>query len=335
MRIGSLILIAAIMATPLSAVAGIKVLSPGETGAKGLTPQAKIQELKEQLLAAQAPAVQKRLAIAHMAHARNVDIEIPAGTRGGSITGSVAVSPEPLVDTYYDGAVLALDEYGYVAADVFWMGDYQDSYELVDVPPGDYYVFFMSGGWDWDAHEGTVINEFYNNTTDWSAASLVTVTEGGTTSGVDFDLASNSGYVEITLRDSQGQPIANTPIDVELYSCPPGENGLFDECGTFFFNPMTDASGIAMGPAPDNAASGGRCRHSLCTTVERQLCAHPAVDPGRSAGCRCLAGGKGQFDFSCPEPGALCWDRIPVVYGCRARSDGTPGGPVLFDGVSG
>lgn len=251
MRIGSFALVVVMVFMTLPAVAGINILSTRETGGEDFTPRAKIQEVREQLLAAQAPAVQKRLAVAHTAHVRGVDLEAPAGTRGGTISGAIAVSPEAVGDTYYNGAVLALDEYGYVASETYWMGDFEDSYELFDVPPGDYYVFFMSEGWDWDAHQGTVINEFYDNTTDWTAATMVSVTEGGTSSGVDFDLASNSGYVEITIRDSQGQPVANEPVNVELYSCPPDEDDFLDECTSFYYMPMTDASGIAMvGPVP-------------------------------------------------------------------------------------
>jgi hypothetical protein len=250
-RIGSCVLVVVMVFMTLPVAAGIKILSTETAGGENFTPRARIQEFREQLLAAQAPAVQKRLSVAHMARARGVDTESPTGSRGGTITGSIVVSPEPLDDTYYSGAVLALDEYGYVASGTYWMGDYEDSYELTDVPPGNYYVFFMSEGWDWDAHLGTVVNEFYNDVTDWSAASLVAVTEGGTASGVDFDLASNSGYVEITIHDSQGQPVADTPVEVQLYSCPPDQDDVFDECTSFYYMPTTDASGTAtVGPIP-------------------------------------------------------------------------------------
>ncbi|MCU0611341.1 MAG: carboxypeptidase-like regulatory domain-containing protein, partial [Candidatus Eisenbacteria bacterium] len=147
---------------------------------------------------------------------------------------------------------LALDHYGFVAASDLWWQSSGPEYELDDLPPGQYYVFFLSEGWGYDAETGTVINEFYNNVTQWPQATKVTVTEGGTATGVNFDLQSNSGYVAVTIRDGAGQPLANTAADFELFPYLPTEdNELLDQGRTLRFGLQTDGSGQAtIGPIP-------------------------------------------------------------------------------------
>jgi len=176
----------------------------------------------------------------------------PEVGRGGSITGNVTVAPAPPTGAEFEGEVLALDGYGFVAASDLWWQSSGAEYELSDVPPGEYYVFFLSEGWDYEVETGTVINEFYNNATQWPQATKVTVTEGGTASGVNFDLQSNSGYVTATIRDGVGQPLANATADFDLFPYLPTEdNELLESGRTLHFALQTDGNGhVTVGPIP-------------------------------------------------------------------------------------
>ena len=240
--------------------AGVQILST-ETMSHRPDGASAISSLREEILAAQSKEILRRMPAQRAARAAGIDLMPAADSRGGSITGAISVSSAPEGDTYFEGALLALDRHGYVAAESYWSQDYETDFELWDVPVGDYYVFFLSEGWDYDAHLGSVVNQFYNNTTDWEQASMVTVTEGGTTVGIDFDLQSNSGYVSITVLDGNGQPLADTDVLVELYSCSPADYDYFGEHNILHFYPMTDASGTAIiqrrGPAP-NREPGSR-----------------------------------------------------------------------------
>ncbi len=205
---------------------------------------------REQVLTLQAQDQLKRLPMEKAARAANISLKPEADPRGGTIIGSVT-GPQCPEGCEYDVDVLALNKYGFVlSSDWVWM-DGRADYELSGLPPGDYYVFTLTQGWDDDVHQGTLINEFYDNTTDWNQASLVTVTAGGTTDGIDLDLESNSGFVSVTVNDGSGQPLANTGVEFELYPYAPAEEDIFTEGHVLHHTVTTDDAGVAtVGPIP-------------------------------------------------------------------------------------
>lgn len=232
------------------ASAAVRVVTPD-----ALMPQQRpvgATSMREKVFELQTRQILDRWATERQLQAAAVDRQKPSGDRGGSIRGNVTVAPTPPAGLGFEGTVLALDRHGFVAASDLWWQSSGAEYEMSDVAPGEYYVFFLSEGWSYDAQVGTVINEFYNNTTQWPQATKVTVTEGGTASGVNFDLQSNSGYVAVTVRTSSGQALANTVVDFTLYPyLPTEENELIDQGRSLRFGLQTDAGGqVTVGPIP-------------------------------------------------------------------------------------
>jgi len=195
-------------------------------------------------------------------HGRNADmlnkqrlesIGMASSSREGSISGTITAPACP-GDCMYNVDVMALDTHGILVDVGYATINGEGTYEINGIPDGDYYIFTYTMGWDDDTHVGELVHEFYNNTTDWDQSTLVSVS-GGTASGVDFDLDSNSGFVEATVRNASGQPLANTMVMFDLYPYPPEDE---DEIGGFFIeqymlqrNHMTDANGqLTIGPIP-------------------------------------------------------------------------------------
>ncbi|MBN1424354.1 hypothetical protein JXA88_07350, partial [Candidatus Fermentibacteria bacterium] len=232
-----------------AAAAGLQIVSPDELMPRYMPDATK--SIREKVLDLQTRRILDDFASTRQLRATGMDQHKPAG-RGGAISGSVAVAPAAPEGVAFDGEILALDRHGFVAGWDFWSSDGGSYYELYDVPPGEYYVFFLSEGWSYDTQVGTVINEFYNNTTQWPQATKVTVTEGGSASGINFDLQSNSGYVAVTVRNSSEQPLANTMVDFTLYPyLPTEENEILDSGRTLTYSVQTDAAGaVTVGPVP-------------------------------------------------------------------------------------
>lgn len=233
-----------------SAAAGVRVVTP-DAAVSAQRPEG-APSFRDKVFDLQIRQILDRFSTDRQMLIAGVARQKPAIDRGGSIGGNVTVAPAPPAGLSFDGEVLALDRYGFVAAAQMWSQASGAAYQLEDVPPGEYYVFFLSEGWQYDAEIGTVINEFYNNTTQWAQATKVTVTEGGTVSNVNFDLQSNSGYVAVTVRTAAGQPLANTMVDFELYPyLPTDDNELLDLGRTLSYARQTDASGnVTVGPVP-------------------------------------------------------------------------------------
>jgi hypothetical protein len=235
-----------------SASAGVKIVSGDHLAPAPRMVERPLSSVREKVLAAQVPALVARIPADRAARASGVSLRPAKGlTTGGAIGGEITVSHEPPPGTWITVIVLALDRYGYVAGDDYWYSDWGGTYDIYDLPPGDYYVFTLTEGWDYDPHKGTAINEFYDNTTDWAQATLVTVTEGETTYGVDFGLQSNFGSLSVTVQDEQGQPLTYAVAGFDLYPCPPAEFDLLDSQRMIQYGFMTDSTGtVAVAPVP-------------------------------------------------------------------------------------
>ena len=97
---------------------------------------------------------------------------------GGRITGRVTM-PGAIytsVTVYAEDTLSYTDYYG----DAFILID-SASYEIRQLPSGIYKVY--------TANSDSFVDEYYNNKPDWASADPISVTEGATTSGIDFTLA--------------------------------------------------------------------------------------------------------------------------------------------------
>jgi len=124
----------------------------------------------------------------------------PAGE--GTISGRITVDGEA---PDYDVTVVAFDSVGYYRGD---SGDNFDAstgqYTISGLPSGEYYLLTVSDRY---------VDEIYNNLTlpldsreTWRLAEKVTVTEGQSTAGIDFDLQTGAELSGIILRED-GMPV--------------------------------------------------------------------------------------------------------------------------------
>ncbi len=132
-------------------------------------------------------------------------------------------SGEPLEGIRVDAC-----EYDWQDGD-FCNSDWSDgngSYMIV-VPGGSYRVG-VNGQPGW-------ANEFYNDTPDWNLAEEVFALAGGDTAGIDFNLTA-AGSISGTVRDADGQPLANIAVDTEMggYGTCTDENGNYTLQGVPF-----------------------------------------------------------------------------------------------------
>jgi len=99
----------------------------------------------------------------------------------GVITGQVTVAGAPPTAEI---EVLAFDRYGFLAGSAMVEPYITVPYRIEGLPAGDYYVVTQSNFVD-EFYNDVILNDFRN----WRSATLVSVTEGAETSGIDFDLA--------------------------------------------------------------------------------------------------------------------------------------------------
>jgi len=83
------------------------------------------------------------------------------------------------------------------------------SYTIGGLVTGDYTVFARADGF---------VSEYYDDTLDYQLASPVAVTEGSTTSGIDFSLGSG-GSISGTVTDNQGNPIKDASVSASRIGC--------------------------------------------------------------------------------------------------------------------
>ncbi len=153
----------------------------------------------------------------------------------GSISGKVTtVDGQPIPSAWIDASS------GICGAT--WIGsgktDEQGDY-LINLPSGDYYVSSYASS------DQTYIDEWWNNgdgTTNCNEAVLVTVSEGQTTSGVNFGLKGKGG-ISGKIVSNENQPIANVKVDATSLC---GEtfygSGTSDESGNYLIPDLPEGN---------------------------------------------------------------------------------------------
>ncbi|MDP6455794.1 MAG: carboxypeptidase regulatory-like domain-containing protein [SAR202 cluster bacterium] len=133
---------------------------------------------------------------------------------GGSVEGKVTKesdgSPVVNADVWaeaYDGGVGSGTT---TAAD--------GTFEILGLQAGGYRVAVEARG------QGLVF-EFYNNTSDWDKAQKVIVTNGTSTTGINFALAGGSAISGVVLKDGSGAPVADADVFAESFTPGGGHGG--------------------------------------------------------------------------------------------------------------
>jgi len=231
--------------------AGINVIDDNPHTIVRNISTAAMSNARDEIFTLQAQVIRNRIPMARAERLGELELEPKPTDRDGSISGDISITPPPPPYVDYEGMILAVDRYGFVVDDDYWASYFGD-YEINDLPPGEYYIFFMSDGWTSDVHEGSVINEFYDGTADWDQATLVEVTGSEEVTGIDFNLQSNSGYASILVRNSDGQPLPYLEVEFELYTSIseelPGDLELDLDGGSrvLDFYADTDQNGVAI-----------------------------------------------------------------------------------------
>ncbi len=127
----------------------------------------------------------------------------------GSIQGTVSLEGQP--PFFGDIEVVVFDEYGFFVDGVF-ASSVDGTYEVNGLYPGDYFVLTRS----------PYVDEFYDNIPaafkqEWRNASLVTVAEGGTATGIDFDLLRGAKITGTVYETDGTTPLAFNSIFFNVY----------------------------------------------------------------------------------------------------------------------
>ncbi len=150
----------------------------------------------------------------------------------GKITGTVLLEGGVAFESIQ---VMAFDQYGFYAGSGT-VSFIDGSYQITDLPTGNYYVLTYSN----------FVDEFYNNVpsyflTNWRNATLVSVTDGSTTANIDFDLQRGATISGNIYEQDGVTPIAAAAATFSItYSTSPIE--LFsrfaftDGTGAYSFN---------------------------------------------------------------------------------------------------
>ncbi len=130
------------------------------------------------------------------------DIDAQLAT-GGKITGRITDGAgNPVANASVAANPAGAGSAGYGNA----ITSTEGTYTISGLTAGDYRVQFMA------PMGSDLINEYYRDTTNYSAATPVTVTAGNTTSDIDAQLATG-GKITGRVTDSNGTPIANTIVN--------------------------------------------------------------------------------------------------------------------------
>ena len=146
-------------------------------------------------------------------------------SNSGSISGCVyeqdGVTPIQKVVV-----ISVFDDYGgYMGSD--FVSEFNHCYQIGNLPPGDYYVYASSDYY---------IDEFYDNTTEFSQATLVHVNEGQAVTNINFALqrsTTGSSAISGTVTDANGLPVFECSITVfdlnfnAIHQVSPNANGYY------------------------------------------------------------------------------------------------------------
>jgi hypothetical protein len=130
---------------------------------------------------------------------------------GGSVTGTVYNGPGT-TQTADGVCVTALTAAGAVVATT--QSYFGGTYQLDGLAAGSYKIRFSTAASDCSATPRSFANQYYNNKTDLASADPVTVTAGGTQSGVDAHLTSTGGDISGQVTDASANPIANVCVTI-------------------------------------------------------------------------------------------------------------------------
>ncbi len=97
------------------------------------------------------------------------------------------------------------------------------TYTISGLAAGDYRVQFSA------PMGSDLITEYYSDTTNYSAATPVTVTAGNTTSDIDAQLATG-GKITGRVTDRNGNPVPNVSVSANSAVAGSGYGGADDRC---------------------------------------------------------------------------------------------------------
>jgi len=152
--------------------------------------------------------------------------KITSGT--GSISGLVYESDgvTPLENYCY---VYVYNEYGYYI-DNEYLSTGDTGYVINEIPAGSYYVMTRSNYY---------FSEYYENVTDWREATLVQVTDGQETSGIDFSLEKSKVITGHVYEEDGTIPITDMRIRLYLYDA----NAIYDTWDYSSYSTYLDEDG--------------------------------------------------------------------------------------------
>jgi protocatechuate 3,4-dioxygenase beta subunit len=156
------------------------------------------------------------------------------GTPQGSIAGHVtgAIAPNGVI-----AQVVAFSTDSMESVALFGKVDADGSYTIPGVPVGTYYVLADAPGYQ---------TMFYDNTTDISLATPVTVLDGQVTRNINFamqNIPTGTGSISGRVtRESDGRPIANAMIFINSSDNPCGSYVTTDENGNYLIEGLVSGN---------------------------------------------------------------------------------------------
>jgi hypothetical protein len=130
---------------------------------------------------------------------------IPVQAATGSIKGTVYLSDRTTPVSSYI-SVMAYDEFGTYCNYGYSMGG-SGVYQIQNLSPGDYYVQLNSWG------TADCIPLYYNDMVDWRQATLVHVTDGQVTTGIDFIFREYQGTIAGRVFTADSLPVAQCAVE--------------------------------------------------------------------------------------------------------------------------
>jgi hypothetical protein len=151
----------------------------------------------------------------------------------GTITGKVTRGGLPVFGAF----VVAVDEHGALSSNAITLTD--GNYELGFLPPGDYTLYVEpldsptgSGNINGGIFEESMVTDFLPNFFNDSMTPSVTVTGGGITSGIDFQVTQGNSAVDPKFLLVQAELTSSVSLSVDSVNVDQGEETNFLVSGT-------------------------------------------------------------------------------------------------------